>query len=80
MNSHIKNYNLSPERATLIRSNPPVNMTLKEAAAYMACSPRKLRELVLARRVKSARIGAKIVINRKWIDEYLGLEVRHVGC
>jgi|GEM_PF-1701263 len=71
---------LSPDRAALIRSNPPVNMTLKEAAVYMACSPRKLRDLVLACRVKSARIGTKIVINRKWLDEYLGLEVRHVGC
>jgi len=74
MKNHIVNTNLSPERAALIRSNPPVNMTLKEAAAYMACSPRKLRDLVLARRIQSARIGAKIVINRKWTDAYLGLE------
>jgi len=79
MENYIKSNNLSPSQAALIRSNPPVNMTLKEAAAYAACSPRKLRDLVLARRVKSARIGAKIVVNRKWIDEYLGLEVRHVG-
>jgi len=80
-NTHNNTTNLSPSQAALIRSNPPVNMTLKEAAAYAACSPRKLRDLVLARRVKSARIGTKIVINRKWVDAFLGLEAssNHAG-
>jgi excisionase family DNA binding protein len=47
-------------------------MTLMESAAYLACSPRKLRDLVAARRVKHARVGAKIVIRREWLDAFLG--------
>lgn len=45
---------------------------LTESAAYLACSPRKLRDLVAARRVKHARVGAKIVIRRDWLDAFLG--------
>jgi len=46
-------------------------MDLKEASAYLVCSPRKLRDLVAARRVKHARIGAKIIIRREWLDAFL---------
>jgi excisionase family DNA binding protein len=69
-------YRLGPERANLIRTDPPVVLTVMEAAAYIACSPRKLRDLIHARRVKSARIGAKIVIRREWLDAYLENESR----
>ena len=69
-------YRLGPERANLIRTDPPVVLTVMEAAAYIACSPRKLRDLITARRVKSARIGAKIVIRREWLDAYLENESR----
>ncbi|KXU37856.1 hypothetical protein AXK11_01500 [Cephaloticoccus primus] len=65
------NNNLLPEKAVFNRSNPSVNMTLKEAASYVACSPRKLRDLVLTRRVKHARVGSKIVIRREWLDAFL---------
>jgi excisionase family DNA binding protein len=47
-------------------------MDLKEASAYLVCSPRKLRDLVAAGRVKHARVGAKIVIRREWLDAFLG--------
>jgi excisionase family DNA binding protein len=67
-----KKYRLDPDRAAVIRTSPPVVMTLMESAAYLACSPRKLRDLVAARRVKSARVGAKIVIRRDWLDAFLG--------
>jgi len=56
----------------VIHTAPPVVMTLMESAAYLACSPRKLRDLVAARRVKHARVGAKIVIRREWLDAFLG--------
>jgi len=66
-----KKYRLDPDRAAIIRTAPPVVMTLMGAAAYLACSPRKLRDLVAARRVKHARVGAKIVIRRDWLDAFL---------
>ena len=65
-------YRLASERAAEIRTSPPVNMTLMEAAAYLACSPRKLRDLVQARKVKSTRVGSKIVLRREWLDAMLG--------
>ena len=65
-------YRLPPDKAALIRTSPPVVMTVMEAAAYVACSPRKLRDLIQARTVKSARVGAKIVIRREWLDAFLG--------
>jgi len=68
-------YKLPPDRARIIRSNPPVNMDIKEAACYLACSPRKLRDLVTDRRVRHARVGNKIVIRREWLDAFLGGEV-----
>ncbi len=65
-------YRLPPEEAALIRTSPPVVMTVMEAAAYVACSPRKLRDLIQERKVKSARVGFKIVIRREWLDAMLG--------
>lgn len=47
-------------------------MTVMEGACYLACSPRKLRDLISDRKVKSARVGSKIVIRREWLDALLG--------
>lgn len=66
-------YRLPEDRAALIRTNPPLNMTVMEAASYLACSPRKLRELIQARQIKSSRVGAKIVLRREWLDAFLGV-------
>jgi excisionase family DNA binding protein len=65
-------YRLPPERAAEIRTAPPAVMTVMEAAAYVACSPRKLRDLIQARKLKSTRVGSKIVIRREWLDAMLG--------
>jgi excisionase family DNA binding protein len=46
-------------------------MDLMEAGAYLVCSPRKLRDFAASRRVKHARVGAKIVIRREWLDAFL---------
>ena len=64
---------LGAERAAVVRTAPPLVMDLKEASAYLVCSPRKLRDLVADRRIKSARVGAKIVIRREWLDAFLGV-------
>jgi len=68
-----KKYRLSEEKAASIRTNPPCNMTVMEAASYIACSPRKLRELIQSRKIKSARVGAKIIIRREWLETFLGV-------
>ena len=62
-------YRLPADKAVAIRTNPPVNMTVMEGAAYVGVSPRKLRELIQAHRVKYARIGAKIILRREYLDE-----------
>jgi len=67
-----KNYRLPPEKADKIRLSPPPVMTLLEAAAYMTCSPRKLRELIALQRVRCAKIGARIIIKREWLESFLG--------
>jgi len=66
-----RTYRLAPDKAAAIRSAPPLVMDLKEASAYLVCSPRKLRDLVAAHRVKHVYIGAKIVIRREWLDAFL---------
>lgn len=64
-------YRLAADQAAVIRTNPPHAMTLKEGAAYLSISPKKLRMLIQAGRVKHARLGAKIVIRREYLDELL---------
>ena len=65
-------YRLSTDRADQIRIAPPLVLTLREAAAYIACSPRKLRYMLAAGDVKHRRIGNKIVVRREWLDSFLG--------
>ena len=65
-------YRLSPDKANLIRTTPPAIMNLMEGSAYMVCSPRKLRGLISAGHVKSARVGAKIILRREWLDAFFG--------
>ncbi len=62
---------LDPDRAAIIRSAPPLVMDLMEASAYLVCSPRKLREFVATHRIKHARVGAKIVFRREWLDAFI---------
>ena len=71
-NRRVGEYRLDPGRAAAIRTAPPLVMDLMEASAYLVCSPGKLRDLVARGRVKHARVGAKIVIRREWLDAFLG--------
>ena len=64
-------YRLAADKAAIIRTNPPLNMGIFEGAAYLGISPRKLRDLIAARRVKHARLGSKIIIRREYLDELL---------
>jgi len=72
MSTSSSRYRLPLDRTAEIRKNPPLVMTLMEAAAYMTCSPRKLRELIALQRVRCAKIGARIVIKREWLESFLG--------
>jgi excisionase family DNA binding protein len=65
-------YRLPADKAAIIRTNPPANLTVMEAGAYLCVSPRKIRELVAERRLKCARIGSRLVFKRSWLDELLG--------
>ncbi len=65
-------YRLAPERAALIRTAPPVVMDLKEASAYLVCSPRKVRDLIASGRIKSARVGAKsFSVGSGWMHSWV---------
>jgi len=46
-------------------------MNLKKASARLVCSPPKLRDLVASRRVRHARVRAKIVIRCDQLDAFL---------
>jgi excisionase family DNA binding protein len=65
-------YRLASDRAAIVRITPPGIMDLKEAAAYLAVSPRTIRQLIERGKLKSTRVGAKIVLRREWLDAMLG--------
>jgi excisionase family DNA binding protein len=41
------------------------------AAAYMACKPQRVYDLVSAGRLRVAKDGARSVFRREWLDAYL---------
>lgn len=54
-----------------VRSNPPRNMSLIEAAAYMGFSPRKLRYEIAEGRIKAVRFGRRVILRLKDLEEAL---------
>ena len=66
-----REYRLAADKAAVVRTTPPLVMDLKEASAYLTCSPRKMREFVSTHRIKHARVGAKIVFRRAWLDAFI---------
>jgi len=72
MSTSSSRYRLPLDRATEIRKEPPPVMTLMESAAFLTCSPRKLRELIALNKVRCTRIGPRIVIRREWLESFLG--------
>ena len=59
----------TPEIA--VRSNPPRNLNIREAAAYMCVSPRKLRYMISEGRIRSVRFGRRVILRLKDLDEVL---------
>lgn len=61
-----------PDTAAL-RTNPPVHMSLAEAAIYIGVSARTLWEEVSKRRVKVARVRSRLIFKRSELDRYVDL-------
>ena len=54
-----------------IRSNPPTNMSVKEASFFLGISERKLRESIARHEVKHVRFGSRIILRKQDIDSWL---------
>ncbi len=55
----------------LTRSNPPANMSVIEASSYLGVSERKLRSLISEGDVRHARLGSRVIIRLKDLDQFL---------
>ena len=66
---------LNPAEAEAIRRNPPINLTIEEAAAYVGISVRKLWDEFHCRTsgLKGARIGKRVILPRANVDRWLAL-------
>lgn len=67
--------NLTKDEAAQLRLNPPSNLTLPEAAAYLRVASSTLWELKNKGRVRCARIGRRIVFQRAELDRFLAVSV-----
>ena len=54
-----------------IRSNPPTNMSVKEASIYLGVSERKLRESLAIGEVRHVRFGSRIIMRKQDLDLFL---------
>ena len=54
-----------------IRSNPPANMSVKEASFYLGISERKLRESIARRDIRHVRFGSRIILRKQDLDSFL---------
>lgn len=58
-----------------IRSNPPRNLTVTEAALYIGICERMLREKIALREIPVVRIGRRLVIRLKDIEEWIEAQI-----
>lgn len=56
---------------TDIRVNPPLHMTVREAATYVNLSERKLRDYIAQRDLKIVRFGSKIICRKHDLDNFI---------
>jgi excisionase family DNA binding protein len=61
-----------PERAEIIRRDPPLVMTVAETAAVVSKCPRAIRDDIAAGRITAIRIGGSIRIRREDLMRDLG--------
>jgi excisionase family DNA binding protein len=69
-----------PKKAESIRLNPPIYMSISEAACYIGVSPRTVREYIKRGVLPVARLGllkkGRIIIRRFNIDDLLAESVK----
>jgi excisionase family DNA binding protein len=58
-----------------VRSSPPTNMNLSEAAIYLCVSAKTIRRETYRRSLKVARVGRRLIYRRCDLDRYLELKV-----
>jgi excisionase family DNA binding protein len=58
-----------------IRANPPVNLTLTEAAAYLAVSSKTLARELHDRNIRAARVRGCLVFQRAELDRYVAVKI-----
>ena len=56
---------------TSIRSMPPSLLTVLEAAEYLIISERKIRDEIVKRMLGAARIGRRLIIRLRDLDDYV---------
>ena len=56
---------------TSIRSMPPSLLTVLEAAEYLIISERKIRGEIAKRMLGAARIGRRLIIRLRDLDDYV---------
>ena len=54
-----------------LRSNPPANMSAKEAATYLRVSERKLRDSIARGDVRHVRFGSRIILRKVDLDSFI---------
>ena len=56
---------------TSTRSMPPSLLTVLEAAEYLIISERKIRDEIAKRMLGAARIGRRLIIRLRDLDDYV---------
>ena len=54
-----------------VRSNPPKNLNVPEAADYIGISQRYLRSLIAERKIRVVRIGHRVLLRLIDVDRWL---------
>lgn len=64
----------NPEEGSL-RSNPPKNLTVAEAALYIGICERGLREKIALREIRVVRIGRRVVLRLKDVEDWIEAQI-----
>jgi excisionase family DNA binding protein len=62
---------LTESEAARIRLNPPTNLNLEEASAYVGVSTKTIRDEVKHKRLRVARLGRRLIFQKIELDRYL---------
>ena len=54
-----------------VRSNPPKNLNVPEAADYIGISQRYLRSLIAERKIRVVRIGHRVLLRLIDVDRWM---------